>query len=135
MFAYPCSNAPNPPAKNSSQPCPSFPWLFCSTKEKPPKLPRIFCPCRTHNNPGMQEKAPILARKFLAKNQPRKSKQSRKGRSGNEPSAGMGTTAVLALVRQRPNPELWVANAGPCASQASLKSGLRPVKLRETQGR
>ena len=49
---------------------------------KPPNLPRIFHPCRMVGNPWKTRKSPILARKFLAKNQPRKSKQSRKGRTG-----------------------------------------------------
>ena len=64
------------------EPCPSFPWLFCFHQGKPPNLPRIFFPCRTHKTLEKREKTPILARKILGKNQPRKSKQSRKGRTG-----------------------------------------------------
>ena len=32
-------------------PCPSLTWLLCFTKEQPPKLARLFHPCRKHKNP------------------------------------------------------------------------------------
>ena len=50
------------------KPCPSFPWLFVLFYQGEP---RVFCPCRTHKTLEKQEKTPILARKFLAKKQPR----------------------------------------------------------------
>ena len=31
-----------------SEPCPSFPCLIGFYQGKPPNLPRILCPCRTH---------------------------------------------------------------------------------------
>ena len=64
-------------------PCPSFPWLFCFYQGRPPNFPRVFFPCRERiKTLENQVKIPVLTRKFLAKNQPRKSKQSRKGRTG-----------------------------------------------------
>ena len=61
-------------------PCPSFPWLFCFHQGKTPKLPRILLPYRMPRE--TQEKTSILTTICLAKNQPRKSKQPRKGRTG-----------------------------------------------------
>ena len=34
--------------ESPDNPCPSFPCLISFYQGKPPNLPRIFCPCRTH---------------------------------------------------------------------------------------
>ena len=68
-------------------------------QRKTPKLQRIICPCRTHKTLEKQEKTPIIARTFLAKNQPRKSKQSRKGMTGEEMPYGKQFPTPVASVR------------------------------------
>ena len=64
-------------------PCPSFPWLFCFTKENLPKLPRIFHPCRTHKSTGKtREKTPFKQGNYRQKKSNEEIQAIKEGRTG-----------------------------------------------------
>ena len=60
-----CKREPNANASVlGTLPSPSFPWFFCFTKEKPSNWPRIFVPCRTHENLGKSRGKLILTKEI-----------------------------------------------------------------------
>ena len=105
-----------------SSPCPAFPWLFCFTKKKLPNYQGFSVPAERTKTLEKQEQRPILARKiFAAKNQPRKSKQSRKGRTGHplpENQLLIFLTFWLIVLRTANHPDFYPPDS-VCAIEIS----------------
>ena len=83
---------------------PVLPFLGCSVlPRKTSKFTKDFFACRKHKNPGeAREKMPILAKEFLARNQPRKSLRA-KGTLISEPRFSTPCEMRFFPTREREN--------------------------------